>query len=203
MFPGAAHASITLPSGNPSCIDPRRRYAGRQDALSCSTISPMLYAWVLVSSTPGGKASKSGTCSSICSIFSFAFAIRTSRSEPVVYPLKVVPSCSVRLVDAVLTRTHLGCSIPGPSRPLSFPTLCLNSSTVAHLYRSLIFVNSAFSLALCLSTASRSTCFPGAAMPVLESRRSWTSRRDRIGVSYFILFHDLVSQQRSSMLRVD
>ena len=50
----------------------------------------------------------------------------------------------------------------------------------------LAFVSSALSRALCLSTASRKGCDDGAEMPRLVSKRSWTSKRAKLGDSYTI-----------------
>ena len=51
------------------------------------------------------------------------------------------------------------------------------------------FVNSAFNLALCLSTESLRVWDAGAAIPRLFRIRSWTSRSARLGDSYMRFPH--------------
>ena len=66
---------------------------------------------------------------------------------------------------------------------------------------SLAFVSSALSRALCLSTASRKGCDDGAEMPRLVSKRSWTSKRAKLGDSY-MKYAFCVSQYLGSQRRV-
>ena len=172
------------PSGNPLAIEPRRRYAGRHDALSCITKSPFLYASLVPSSTSGGRASRLGTFSSRCSNRALGSEACTSTSDAQPKSANVVSSCTLRLVLAALIRTHRGWGSPELLRLASASSFRFNSSTVAHLYLSRALVNSAFSLVRCLSTATRMGCFAGAATPVFVRRRSWTRSRESNGVSY-------------------
>ena len=153
LFPGAAHASRTSPTSY--CSFPRSRYAGKHEALSWSTISPFLYASVLVRSVPAGSASRSGMCLSTWKSLLPVGAVMTfANTSTPSYPVNVPPSCRSTVLRKRLARAHLGCTAVVPENCFRLGVFFLRSSTLLHALLKHDLVSSAWRRALCRSTAS-------------------------------------------------
>jgi hypothetical protein len=177
LFPGAAQASRRSPSREISLFKEnfsfefKRRWAGKQDALSCRMIFPASKAEERVNPFADALiASKSGMFGSrTYALVSPVLVHSCSTAEHSVKVENVVLISSLRLVFRAFIRIHRGCGLL-PAAFLCAITCERRASSVPHFRRTRALVSSEAKRALCRSIASRSGWFCGQAIPRLERR---------------------------------